>query len=102
MMRTYHLTPYQVDEVRGLLDVCADEAKTSGDRTPWGEVQYWRRGKWLLVVRDLAADAVDDLRHRADYLVDEGARAGAGPLAGMAGARSLRSLADRIEHDMRK
>lgn len=90
---SFELTRFQKEEVAGLLAVCADEAAVSGERKPWGELAYQEGQLATLTVTD-AADAVDDLRRRADYLVSEAAVAGEN---GEPGARSLRTLAARIE-----
>lgn len=88
---TIPLTQFQAEEVRGLLDVCADEAETSGDRLPWGSVTQDGRRATLIVLNIVEAES--DLRDRADYLEAEGATVGA---HGAAGSRSLRDLAQRI------
>ena len=82
------LTSFQLEEVRGLLDVCADEQAHSGERRPWGWLVHDGR-RWRLHVSD-PVDAADDLLHRAQYLIDEGVVVGR---SGVAGARSLRALA---------
>ena len=81
------LTAFQADEVSGLLDVLADEQKISGDRRPWGRL----RGRALVVLDP--ADAADDLRYRADFLLAE---ASGSRRSGVSGARSLRQLADTL------
>jgi hypothetical protein len=83
------LTPFQRDEIQGLLDVCTDDF-ANGDRdTPgWGTVEGH-----VLDVSD-RTEAITDLRHRADFLESEGAEADRN---GEPGARSLRNLAAAIE-----
>lgn len=85
------LTTFQAEEVAGLLAVCDDEARTSGEMTPWGRIE-WAGLKASLSVTNIN-DAVDDLCRRAEYLISEGYSVGRN---GASGARSLRQLADRI------
>lgn len=84
----YRLTAFQLEEVRGLLAVCQDEERLSGERRPWGRLEGAR-----LWVTD-PVDAADDLWRRAEYLLDEGYRVKRAPV-GLAGSRSLRGWPPR-------
>lgn len=81
------LTDTQLEEVPGLLDVCADERDEWGE--PWGVL----RGAELTVTRP--ALARDDILRRADYCQEEGTEPGEARQAA-AVARSLRTLAEKI------
>jgi hypothetical protein len=81
------LTPFQAEEVEGLLSVLHDEQRLSGERAPWGHLTGRR-----LTVSD-PADAVDDLRRRADWFETEAPGHGG---TGVSAARSLRALAGKV------
>lgn len=89
-MLTVTVTGFQRDEVTGLLEVCADDFK-NGDRDDegWGHLTHN-----ALLVTD-PSEAVEDLRHRAAFLLEEGGKQI--DTNGVAGYRSLRMLADEIE-----
>jgi hypothetical protein len=86
------LTDFQRGEVRGLLDVVDDDIANGEDRIVWGRID--EAGDRSLIVLD-ADEAIEELRYRADFMVDEGYTADAGTTA-TAGARSLQGLADKI------
>lgn len=87
------LTAFQLDEVEGLLDVRADTIESGEDLILWGTVD---RAAGTLTVLD-AAEAVEELHWRADFMIDEGPGHTGHEITGQAGARSLRLLADKIE-----
>lgn len=87
------LTAFQLDEVEGLLDVRADTIAAGEPLVMWGTLD---RVAGALTVLD-AAEAAEELRWRADFMVDEGPGHTGYEITGQAGARSLCQLADKIE-----
>ena len=90
---TVKLTPFRFAEVEGLLDIRRDTIESGEDLVLWGEVD---RATMTLNVLD-AAEAVDELRWRADWFEEEAPGHTGYDISGQAEARSLRGLADRIE-----
>lgn len=91
-MTVVKLTPFQFDEVEGLLDVRADTIAAGEPLVVWGTLD---RAAGTLTVFDVA-EAVEELHWRADFMVDEGPGHTGHEITGQAGARSLRLLADKI------
>ncbi len=87
------LTAFQLDEVEGLLDVRADTIAAGESLVMWGALD---RAAGTLTVFDVA-EAVEELRWRADFMVEEGPGHTGYEITGQAGARSLRQLADKIQ-----
>ena len=94
-MTAIKLTDFRFDEVQGLLGIRADTIEGGEDLILWGEVDVAAR---TLTVFD-PVEAADELRYRADWMIDEGPGHTGCELTGQSGARSLRQLADRIEAD---
>lgn len=93
------LTKFQAEEIGGLLDIVADQnaiATSDEDRMiVWGEMSG-TRSKRSVIVLDVAV-AVDELEHRAEFMIRESDEWGPSNLGGYAGARSLRLVIGRIE-----
>ena len=96
------LTKFQYEEVEGLLcniddqNTLAYEIDSEEDFHPvWGVLD--RKTKVLTVL--LPFDAIDDLEYRAEWFIQEGPNASCTGCAvvGYPAARSLQSLATRIE-----
>ena len=97
-MNTIGLTMFQAEEIGGLLDNVADQndiATTDEDRmVVWGTLVGPYRKRTLVVLDP--DNAIDDLEHRAEFMIQESDQWGPSVLGGYSGARSLRLVVEKI------